>query len=336
MRLVWFEGPINRCHALLKKEKKQGKNVFSVSNLSDFDKSMVFKDVFSGSKNVAVICDEIDDLDSKISSMCKSWSEDDMVVFVNAKRTFWSKCCSMAKDHKTLVEMPCKIAKNKALSITSERLKFGDGFAWAYQMIVDSCSVSAWSKDVDLEKLEMVLETLELTFSKRKPRDKADLACSLGFHASDILAKISEAQSNGDAALFCRMLDIAERDMNNSLHAIQAISSSGAVKNSKLMLLKTLNTPDKKIMEFCKNDGNALFNQYIVSKTDSNVKLSFGFADYIATCEAGGIVPYGAWGSLAWTAVLLHKNGDLPSSILAKIISAYKSARKENKHVSDS
>lgn len=335
MRIVWFEGPVNRCHSLLKKELKQGKKIVSVSNVSDFDSNVVFKDVFDSKKMVIVISEEIQDLDIKIQSMCKSWTDDDMVVFVNAKRTSWSKCCALAKSNSTLVELPNKLTKTKSISIIRDRLKLKEDESWISEMISESCSVSAWSKDVDLEKLDMVLDAIELTFMKRRPRDKADLACALGFHASEVLAKISEAQHSGDAVSFCKISDIVEKSMANSIHAIQAISSSTSVKNSKLSMLKSIGASNQKIMEFKKNDGSSLFHQYAVSKTESNAKMSFSFADYISACEASGIVPYSSWGSLAWTAILLHKSGGISSQQLAKIISAYRSARRVKKYVSD-
>lgn len=335
MRIVWFEGPVNRCHSLLRKESKEGKKIISVSSIGDFDSNVVFKDIFDCKKIVAVISEDIQELDAKIHSMSKSWTDDDMVVFINAKRTVWSKCCSLAKANSTLVELPTKLSKTKACSLVRDRLKLKEEESWVSEMISSSCSLSAWSKDIDLEKLDMVLGSLELIFMKRRPRDKADLGCALGFQASEVLAKISESQHSGDAISFCKMIDIVENSMVNSMHAIQAISSSASTKNSKLSMLKSMSASNEKIMEFKKNDGSNLFHQYAVSKAESGAKISFSFADYISVCEASGVVPYGSWGSLAWTAILLHKSGEITSQQLAKIISAYRSARKVNKNVAN-
>lgn len=335
MRIVWFEGPVGRAHAILKKEAKNGKKIVAINSSSDFDENITFRDVFNDAKCVIVLSEDVQDLDAKISNIAKSWTEDDMAVFINAKRTSWNKCCSIAKEKKTLVEIPFKVTKAKAMSFVKERLKLSDDNAWVAQMVADSCGSSAWSKDVDAEKLDMSLIFLETLFMRRTPRDKTDLGCAMGFHASEILAKVSEAKISADVHTFCKMHETITKDMHGSIHAIQAVSSSNAVKNSKLHLLKSINAKNEKIMAFKKSDGNSLFNQFVVNKTDSNAKMSFSFADYISTCESAAIVPYGAWGSLAWSATLLHKSGSISSSQLAKIISAYKSIRKERKNATD-
>ncbi len=336
MRLVWFEGPIGRAHHLLKKEESSGKKVISLDSLSEFDAKVCFRDVFATEKNVLVVTEDFAGADSSIASKCSDWSDNDMFVFINRKRTSWTKCCSLAKEKQTFVEVPTKMTRNKAMQSIGAKMKLSPDEEWISHMVADSCSASAWSKDIDVEKMDMTLDMISMTFSKRKPRDKAELGCVLGLLSSDVLSKISDAQTRGDAIEFCRLHDTSIDILGSSIHALQAVSSSSTCKNSKLNMLKVSGASNSTIMEFKKNDGNQLWNQYIVNKFESNSRLNHALADFIGTNEASGIVPYGAWGSLAWSAVLLHKSGMISASEMSKIVSAYKSIRKKTSNATDS
>jgi hypothetical protein len=335
VRLVWFEGPVGRAHSLLRDEAKSGKDIVAVSSASEYDSKVTFRDVFNTKRSVIVVMDEMTGIDSIISNACSSWADDDMVIFINRKRTAWTKCCSLAKQKQTLVEIPSKMNRQKAAVMVSKSMKMSADDSWAAEMVLDSCSASAWSKEVDVEKLDMTLAMLNLTFSRRKPRDKSELGCALGFYASDILAKVSEAHNSGDAVSYCRLHDIAMDMLGSSIHAMQAVSSSSAVKNAKLHVLKACGASASDISDFKKNDGTPLWNQYMLNRFESNTRMSSAFAGFIGSCEAAGSVPYGSWGSLAWASVLLHKSGGITAAEMAKIISAYKSVKKGGNHGSD-
>lgn len=336
MRVIWFEGPSCRANTLLKKESDNGKAVFPIHDNKEYDEYASFRDVFDPKKKVFVILEDIDGLDAKISSSCSDWSDNDLFIFVNRKRTLWSKCCTLAKKKETLVEVPFKYVVSKAEQLVRSRINIDMEDGWAVDMIVKNCMTSSWSKEVDAEKLEMCISMLEMVFSKRKPRDKADLGCALGYHASEMLSKISDAQAKFDAMDYLCIHETILNFMNSNIHTIQAVSSSMACKNSKLNLLKSGNASNDQIMSFKKNDGSTLWNQFMVNKFHSADKVPVAYAYFLATCESASVVPYYSWGSLAWVSIMLYKQGSISASDMAKIISAYKSTRKEVRNVSNS
>lgn len=336
MRVIWFEGPSCRANTLLKKEIDNGKSVIPIHDNKEYDESASFRDVFDSKKKVFVILEDIEGIDSKINFSCSDWSDNDLFIFINRKRTFWTKCCALAKKKETLVEVPFKYAVSKAEQIVRSRMNLDMDDGWVVDMTVKSCMTSSWSKEVDAEKLEMCISMLETLFAKRKPRDKADLGCALGYYASDMLSKMNDAQSRFDALDYVCIHETVSNFMNSNLHTIQAVSSSMACKNAKLNLLKSSNASNENIMSFKKNDGTNLWNQFMVNKFHSNEKLPIAYANFLATCESAAVTPYNAWGSLAWVSIMLCKQGAISVSDMAKVISAYKSARKEVRNVPNS
>jgi len=334
VRIIWFEGPANRANLLLKKEAENGKKVVPIHDIKEYEENVMFRDVFDGSKRVFVILDEIDSLDSKIHSSCSDWSDNDLFIFINRKRTSWSKCCASAKKQETMVEVPFKFSVNKAEQLVRSRMNIDLDDGWIVDMVVKNCMASSWSKEVDAERLEMILSMLEIVFAKRKPRDKADLGCALGYHASEMLTKVTQAYSKNDAVDYMCLHETISQLMSSNMHTIQAVSSSMECKNAKLNLLKSSNASNDQVMAFKKNDGSSLWNQFMVNKFHSNDNLPVAYANFLATCEAASIVPYSSWGSLAWISIMLYKQGSISASEMSKIISAYKSARKEVDHVS--
>lgn len=335
MRLIWFEGPICRAHFLLHKEKESNKSVISISTKKEYEESVLIKDVFSSQNRIFAIIDDVDGIDSEIAKSCESWSDNDTFIFLNRKRTAWSKCCSIAKKKETFVEIPFKYSISKAEQIIRSKLNLDIDDGWITETIITHSLPSSWSKEVDAEKLEMCISMLEMTFSKRKPKDKTELGCALGYQASSILNKINDAHQNYDAIEFSSLMDVACQVSGSNFHAIQAVSSSLACKQAKLNLLKSHNANNLDIQKFKKNDGTALWSNFVINKFNSVDKSANAFANFLGSCESGSVVPYGAWGSLAWVSVMLHKSGSMNASDMSRIVSAYRSVRKGSRNGSN-